>query len=96
MKLIWLSFAGEEGSRGASVVAVSDNEIALMKIELSITHPQALPGAEVIAAATRKAHELGCNPGGQILSIELDPNKFPVALVGTLRSKEEWMKESIL
>ena len=31
-------------------------------------------GAEWLAAATRKAHRLGCNPGGEVASMEIEPD----------------------
>ena len=39
--------------------------------EMRLKFPLAEPGAEWIAAASRKAHALGCNPGGEMASAEI-------------------------
>jgi hypothetical protein len=50
----WLSFAGEDGSRGVAVVQGRD-----------------------MATATQAAWDLGCNPGGEVLGLELSDDLFP-------------------
>lgn len=73
----WLSFCDAsrpEGDQflGAAVVDVTAAEIAAAKVEIDQRFPRHLPDAEGIAAATRKAHQLGCNPGGEVASMRLD------------------------
>lgn len=70
-RTFYLSFADDDGFRGAAVVDVTEDDAALAKLDLAIRFPNALPGAEWIAAATRKAHAKGCNPGGEVLSCDI-------------------------
>jgi hypothetical protein len=64
----WLSFADDTGFLGVAVVDVDDAEA---RAACQFLLPQSLPGAEWICAATRKAHEVGANPGGQVLVADL-------------------------
>lgn len=75
-RLYWLSFVDSdriEGERflGVCVVEVTDADAAAILPEIHEKFPNAQPEAEWIAAATRKAHRLGCNPGGEVATIEL-------------------------
>ena len=77
-KTFWLSFADDtlpKGKQhlGAAVVDVTDTDVAKIRDEIQTLFPLAQPGAEWLAAATRKSWYLGCNPGGQILAAELSP-----------------------
>lgn len=79
MKTFWLSFvdpAGREGHRflGVAIVEVTDTEAAAALVDVRARFPQARPGAEWIAAAARKAWERGCNPGGEVGTMEMSPN----------------------
>lgn len=72
-KTYWLSFVDAdrpEGARwlGAAIVQVTAAEAQAW---LSRLPPSAQPGAEWIAAALRSAHQHGCNPGGEVGSVEL-------------------------
>lgn len=85
MKTFWLSFCDAErpeGERflGACIVDVTDEEAADALIEIALRFPFAQPDAEWIAAATRKAHILGCNPGGQVASMEIEHDHPNLAL----------------
>jgi hypothetical protein len=76
MRTFWLSFVDPdrpEGQQflGVTVVDVSDNEVASIVDEIRDRFPNAKAGAEWIAAATRKAWSLGCNPGGEVGCAEL-------------------------
>lgn len=75
-KTFWMSFCDPEKPSGqqflgVSVVEVSDAEAAAEKTELDAKFPRHREGAEWMAAATRKAHRLGCNPGGEIGFVEI-------------------------
>lgn len=75
IKTFWLSFCDEDRPKGQQflgvcVVDVTDEMVELEKIDLDLRFPRHAPGAEWIAAATRKAWAEGCNPGGQVASVE--------------------------
>lgn len=79
MKVFWMSFCDAErpkGSQflGACVIAVTQEEADDALIEVALKFPNAQDGAEWIAAATKKAWACGCNPGGQVLTMELPPD----------------------
>jgi hypothetical protein len=79
MRVFWLSFVDPDrpkGDRflGVCVIEVSEAEAAAMRPELHERFPRHTAGAEWLAAAVRKAHRLGINPGGQIASHELPPD----------------------
>jgi hypothetical protein len=78
MKTFWLSFVDAsqppgQQFRGVAIVDVSDADAALADREVRAKFPHAKDGAEWIAAASRKAWLMGCNPGGEMMSIELPP-----------------------
>ncbi len=78
-KLFWLSFCDGDkpnGSQflGACIVEVTATEADEMKFEIMLRFPMAQPDAEWIGAASRKAHALGCNPGGEMASVEIEPD----------------------
>jgi hypothetical protein len=79
VRLLWLSFCDPdrpvgEHFLGVALVEVEDEEIADARLEVAQRFPHARPGAEIVLAATRKAHLLGCNPGGEVLSAEMPPD----------------------
>lgn len=91
----YLSFCDDERPTGdqflgGCVVRVEDADAELMAIEVALRFPNAAEDAEWIAAACRKAHELGINPGGQVLSLDITdapmPEGFPI---GVLMSRAE-------
>lgn len=70
----WLSFLDEQrpaGQRflGVCVVDVDADDAEAVRDELIVKFPNHAEGAEWIAAAIRAAHEMGCNPGGQVASV---------------------------
>jgi len=72
-KTFWLSFTDQRrpaGDRflGVCVVEVNETHVALAMMDLP---PQAAPGAEWIKAAIQRAWDCGCNPGGQVGSMEI-------------------------
>ncbi len=78
-KVFWLSFC--DGKRpkgqqflGACVIEVTAEEAFEAAIEVALRFPLAQEGAEWIAAATKKAWALGCNPGGEIATAEMPPD----------------------
>lgn len=90
-KVFWLSFC--DGSRptgqqflGACLVSVTAEDAGLSAVDVALSFPFAQPGAEWLAAAIRKAHELGCNPGGEVASAEVsadNPNlsRYPMGVL---------------
>lgn len=91
MKTIWLSFANEDTGAhlGCCIVDVTDAEIAAAKADIDTMFPMHAPGAEDIAAAIRKARQAGCNPGGQVASVELDPERAQAIPRNRLMQKDE-------
>jgi hypothetical protein len=91
----WLSFCDNErpkGSRflGACIVDVTAENADKARGLVEERYPHHAFGAEWIAAASREAWRLGCNPGGQMLS--LDVTDAPEAAgwpVGVLMSLAE-------
>lgn len=71
MKTFWLSFAHPDaGFLGVCIVDVEDGDAADAKAILD-AGPYAKTyrsGAEWLMAATKQAHLMGCNPGGEVLS----------------------------
>lgn len=72
----WLSFC--DGDRpvgqqflGVCVIDVNEEEAAAILPKMLLRFPMAQENAEWIAAATRKAHEHKCNPGGQVLTFDI-------------------------
>ena len=51
---------------GACLVRIDEVDAARMAEEIKTKWPKAREGAEWVGAAARKAHELGCNPGGEM------------------------------
>lgn len=79
LKTFWLSFCDASlptGSQflGACVVDVTGDEAEDALIEIALKFPLAREGADWISAASRKAHALGCNPGGEMMSAEIPQN----------------------
>ena len=82
-QLLWLSFTDPdrpEGERhlGSCIVEIDDDDLDTARSEVAANIPHAKPGSVLIWAATRKAHEMGCNPGGEVLMSDItetdDPN----------------------
>ena len=62
---------------GGCVVDVTEDDAADASQLLMLRFPHAQAGAEWIAAASRRAHTLGCNPGGEMASVEV-PSDHPM------------------
>ena len=78
-KVFWLSFCDSDRPKGqqflgAAVIDVTAEEADEAAIEVMLRFPFAQPDAEWIAAAIKKAHRLGCNPGGEVATMELPPD----------------------
>jgi len=88
----WLSFVDNESrphkKLGVAIVEVDDDDIHAAKEDLVRRFPHALPDAELISAAVQKAWDMGCNPGGTVLSEELPPT-FPAAPLHRLMDAHE-------
>lgn len=83
-KTFWLSFCDPDAPagqqfRGVCVVDVDDADAGTAAIDLAARFPNAQPGAEWIAAAMRKAWREGCNPGGEVATMELAPEALAAA-----------------
>ena len=75
-RTFWLSFCDTKKRKGdqfsgACVVDVTDDDAREALTELVLRFPNHLDGAEWIAAATRKAHRAGCNPGGEVAGYDI-------------------------
>src|SRR6185295_17830721 len=70
----WLSFTDPDRPSGQQFLGVAVVDVTEADAVEARRHllPQALPGAEWIGAALRKAHETGCNPGGEVGSVRID------------------------
>jgi len=71
MRTFWLSFVDPDkpvGEKflGVCVVDVTPEDADAEVPQLKRDFPRHQPGAEWIAAATRRAWRLGCNPGGEV------------------------------
>jgi len=80
-KTFWLSFCDGERPKGEQflggcLVDVTEDDAAEALLFIQQQFPNAQPGSEWIGAASRKAHQLGCNPGGEMVSIEI-PQDHP-------------------
>ena len=78
-KVFWLSFYDADRPKGeqflgACVVDVTAEEADAAALEVALKFPFAQPDSEWIAAATMKAHRLGCNPGGEVATMEVSPD----------------------
>ena len=78
-KVFWLSFCDGDKPKGeqflgACVIEVTAEEADEAAVDVMLRFPFAQPGSEWLAAATRKAHRHGCNPGGEVASMEVDPS----------------------
>lgn len=84
MRTYWLSFcdpdrpAGEQ-FLGVAIIDVTAAQAAAARVVIDHQFPAHADGAEWIAAATRLAHEMGCNPGGEIGAAAF-PDPVPAAL----------------
>jgi hypothetical protein len=77
-RLFWMSFVdttqppGRDRFLGVTIMEVTDAERLAVLPEMRALFPNAKPGAEWLMAASRKAYARGCNPGGEVLTTELD------------------------
>lgn len=79
MKTFWLSFADETGHLGVAVVDVNDHDLAQAEVAvalgLGIDNPE---DAQInIIAAVRVARNAGCNPGGEVMAVDLTDSDDP-------------------
>lgn len=75
----WLSFCDDArpaGDRflGVAIVDVTDADAVAAAAEVARRFPRANADAGWVAAAIRKAHARGCNPGGAVAFVQLDPD----------------------
>jgi hypothetical protein len=75
-RTFWLSFVDRDAPagqrfKGVCIIDVDELEAGMMKREVDARFPHHAADAEWLAAATRKAWEYGCNPGGEVGSMEL-------------------------
>lgn len=82
-KVFWLSFCDSERPTGQQFLGVAIIEVTAAEaddaaVEVMLRFPFThQPDSEWIAAAIKKAHRLGCNPGGEVATWEVprdDPN----------------------
>lgn len=102
-KTFWLSFCDGDRPKGrqflgVAVVDVSAEEAADMLLEVMLRFPNAQDGAEWVGAAARKAHRLGCNPGGEVGSVEMPPEwpGYETCPRGELLSRERLIELGLI
>ena len=84
-RTLWLSFcdgakpAGQQ-FLGVCVVDVTPEEADEALIDVLFRFPLAEPGAQWIAAAVKKAHRAGCNPGGEVATADITDATPPAPL----------------
>lgn len=76
VKVFWLSFCDNTRPKGqqflgAAVVEVTAAEADEAALVALLRFPFAQPGAQWIGAAITKAHQSGCNPGGEVATMEI-------------------------
>lgn len=81
-KLFWMSFCDADRPKGqhflgVSIVPVSQEEVDALMPEIIVRFTHRLAGVEWLAVASRKAHEMGCNPGGEVQAVELEGAPLP-------------------
>lgn len=96
-KRFWLSFTDSDKPKGEQflgvcIVEVTEDDaadaLAVIKTRPSWRHAQ--PGAEWLGAALRVAHQMGCNPGGAVGSLDItDEPHFTLAPVNRLLSRRD-------
>lgn len=77
MRYFWLSFCDPDAPHGSqflgvAVVSVDENEIAEANAEIERKFPAHEPNAAYSWAATRKAWQMACNPGGEVGCAEVE------------------------
>lgn len=77
MKTFWLSFVDDTDTfLGVALVDVTQEMADDSKFMIDLMFPNHADGAEWSEAATREAHRAGCNPGGQVMTVEC-PSECP-------------------
>lgn len=76
IRTFYLSFCDHERPRGeqflgACLVDVTEDDARAARTVIALQFPEARDGAEWLAAASRQAWLVGCNPGGQILAADV-------------------------
>jgi hypothetical protein len=98
----WLSFADPGRKRGhqflgVAIVEVTEEDAALAKAEVDTKFPQHQPGAEWIAAATRKAWLTDCNPGGEVACVDVTDRPLDDSVpLHTFMRKPELMRRGLI
>ena len=95
---LWLSFTDDGGeSLGVAIVDVTDAEIAAATVDVRRRFPRAREGAGAIAAGVRKAGELGCNPGGTVLCVQVPAVvEIPADCLGRLLQEPELYERNLV
>ena len=76
-KVFWLSFCDTDRQKGeqflgACLIRVTPDEATEARNEMERRFALAPEGGEWVGAALKKAQRLGCNPGGEVASVEID------------------------
>jgi hypothetical protein len=91
MRTYWLSFCDGSRAEGAQflgvvVVDVTEAEAAAALADIDRECPGHRDDGGWIAAAARKAHAQGCNPGGDVAAVRY-PEAFAAGLAGLPRGQ---------
>lgn len=76
LRTFWLSFCDSDRPAGdqflgVCIVDVTGTDANEAQIDVLLRFPLAQEGAEWLAAASRKCHRLGINPGGEMASFDI-------------------------
>lgn len=76
VRTFWLSFCDGDRPKGdqflgVCIVDVTGTEANEAQLDVLLRFPNARKGAEWLAAASRKCHRLGINPGGEMASFDI-------------------------
>jgi hypothetical protein len=76
IRTFYPSFADNDRPRGdrflgACLVDVTEDDARAARTMIALKFPNAREGAEWIGAASTVAHRHGCNPGGEMLSVDV-------------------------
>ena len=101
-RLFWMSFCDGDKPKGeqflgVSIVPVTADDVAAIMPDLMVRFPNYLPGGEWLAAASRLAHERGCNPGGEVQSVVLEGHPLPDGVpLNTLMQKADLQAHGLI
>lgn len=94
----WLSFADSSGHLGVAIVEVTEEEATdqIEWVKSRNIHGIVNEGADYLAAAMNKAHEMACNPGGSIHAYSIPLDALPDVPRNRLMQKAELKERGLI